>query len=174
MDFDIGNLVYIILTLIFLIVGALGNKKKKANPQEFDTFDEDATEEQGPLESIEKRFSEIFEEDEKVREDETTRTEYRDYESREDVKTSEPSDYLIDTPYDKIDELPDEYNRVHKEKKEEDLYKLEDHIEEIARKTNIKMSTYKKKSPTFISEALKDFNPRKAYLYSEIFKPKYF
>ena len=33
MDFDIGNLVYIVLTLIFLIVGALGKKKKPDQQQ---------------------------------------------------------------------------------------------------------------------------------------------
>ncbi len=167
MDFDIGNLVYIVLTLIFLIVGALG-QKKKPNPQVFESYDEDQEEQGDTSDPIEEKFSRLFgEDDEAVRQRE-------EIERRTYKEESEREDYLLDTPYDKIDDLPPEYDEVFQEKDEDKIYKLEDHIEEIAEKTRLQMIPHKKKDVSFVKKALRDFEPRKAYLYSEIFNPKYF
>ena len=167
MDFDIGTLVYILLTLIFLIVGALGKKKKK-NPQVFESYEEDEQDQGKVLSNFEERFNNLFS-------DEETRAEKEEeFQKQTEANSSGKPDYLLDTPYDKLDEIPEEYNKIHKDKDEKELYKLEDHIEEISRKTKLKIPSYRKKESSFVQKALRDFDSRKAYLYSEIFNPKYF
>lgn len=171
MDFDIGTLVYVLLTLIFLIVGALG-KKKKENPQTFETYDEEKQGGEKALENFEERFENLFS-DEKSSEEPAAQEREEMYRQTEAGSEEKPG-YLLDSPYDKIDDIPEDYNKVHREGKKDELYRMEDHIEEISRKTRLKMVSYGKNKPSFVQKALRDFDPRKAYLYSEIFKPKYF
>lgn len=168
MDFDIGTLVYILLTLIFLIVGALGKKKKK-NPQVFESYDEEEQEQDTAVNNFEERFNNLFNDD-------RTRVESEEeFQKQTEAKSSEKPEHLLDTPHDKLDEIPEDYNKIHKDKDEKELYKLEDHIEEISRKTKLKIpSARRSEKPSFVQKALRGFDPRKAYLYSEIFKPKYF
>lgn len=169
MDFDIGNLVYIVLTIIFLIVGALG-QKKKSNPESYDSFDEEQPNQENPLNNLERRFNTLFEDEEEESDRMYEESEARRYEPSDE---REPA-YLLDTPYDKLDDLPPEYNKVLKDEDSKEIYKLEDHVEEIARNTRLSIKPAKKKDVSFVKKALKDFDPRKAYLYSEIFNPKYF
>ncbi len=170
MDFDIGTLVYILLTLIFLIVGALG-KKKKVNPQTFESYNEEEQGGEDVLKNFEERFENLYDEDSS---EESTRQEREEMYRQTEAGSKVKPEYLLDSPNDKIDDIPGDYNKVHRGKKEEDLYRIEDHIEEISRKSRLKMDSFDKKKPTFVQKALRDFDSRKAYLYSEIFKPKYF
>ena len=39
MDFDIGNILYVVITLVAIIVGVLGKKKKRVNPSPGDSDD---------------------------------------------------------------------------------------------------------------------------------------
>jgi hypothetical protein len=57
-DFDIGNLVYVILTIVFLAFGALGKKKKKPVPQ---VSEEPQDNDLNP-DSIKSQFQELFRE----------------------------------------------------------------------------------------------------------------
>ncbi len=56
-DFDIGNLVYVILTIVFLIIGAVGKKKKPA-PVSSDEYENEPVDES----SIKSQFQEMFRE----------------------------------------------------------------------------------------------------------------
>ncbi len=171
MDFDIGTLVYILLTLIFLVVGALG-KKKKENPQAFESFEEEEQGTDNALENFEKRFENFFTEEKGI--EEGVPVKFEEKTQKAETRRDQKPEFLLDTPYDKIDEIPEQLNKAYEGKEMKDLYKLEDHIEEISRKTKLKMPSDRMKKNSFVQEALKDFNPRKAYLYSQIFKPKYF
>jgi hypothetical protein len=57
-DFDIGNLVYVILTIVFLVIGAMG-KKKKPIPQ---ASDEESPEVVPEPDNIKSQFQELFRE----------------------------------------------------------------------------------------------------------------
>jgi hypothetical protein len=163
MDFDIGTFIYILLTLVFIIIGSLGKKKKpqanKPNVNADGEADSGIT-----TEVFSDNFKKLFGDFEEEMGISETRGE----------PVIEEQEVKLDTPNDKIDNLEGILDVPGNTVGDSKIYKMEDHIKDIMDDSNIVMAESSKSKSTFVSRALRDFDPQKAWLYSEIFKPKYF
>lgn len=163
MDFDIGTFIYILLTLVFIIIGSLGKKKK--TPQKTATpMQNPDTNKSDPLtENFKRLFGNIEDPfNQKTNIESEEEDEYEEKETRSD------------TIYDKIDTPESTLDVPYSEKGRSEPYKLEDHIQEIMEQTRSHMTGRSEKRSNYVTRALRNFDPKKALLYSEIFKPKYF
>lgn len=163
MDFDIGTFIYILLTLVFIIIGSLGKKKRpQVNMPETDTEEEpEATRSNDVFAQNFKKLFGGFEDE---------------LEASEPVPEplAEELENKLDSSYEKIDNLQGIRDVPGEKGERAEIYKMEDHIKEIMDGSNIMITQHSKSKSTFVSRALRDFDPKKAWLYSEIFKPKYF
>lgn len=166
MDFDIGTFIYILLTLVFIIIGSLGKKKKpQAKPQPRQEGGEIIAEEE--LDPFTDNFKKLFGDFDVP----SSATEEYSLTTEKDSKDEE---IKIDTFDDKPDSIQSTLDVPVAEEGISGIYKLEDHMKEIMENSEIMMVERGYSQSTFVSRALRDFDPRKALLYSEIFKPKYF
>ena len=171
MDFDFGNLIYILLMIAFVIFGAKGKKKKAPIPVQ--TEEEDATPEnaESPIvnklsDNIKKYFGEQFDLDASSNEAEDEYEEDLEYDTQFDS-------YSDSGEYDeKIDDVYSTYDRIDEEKKVSNDYDFK--AEEPKTEVRTEKKRRKKSTRAFTSQLLSEFDPKKALLYSEIFKPKYF
>lgn len=162
MDFDIGNLVYIILTILFIAIGSLGKKKKPVNQNFTEQVEEEV---QGVSSELDEFFNSFSSADDQTE----TASESTGYER------TQGSEAVMDSPYSKVDNLDNIPDTAVKEKeKEKGHYKIEDHISDIMGASSLAMESTTKGRSSFASRAVKDFDARKAWLYSEVFKHKYF
>jgi len=166
MDFDFGNLIYIILTLVFVIFGAMNKKKKKVQtPQE--VLDEDAemeVEVEQPLSSVDEKLKRIFGDFVDIDEPSKVVKDQYDEEITEQEQTVyEPIPEAKYTSFDNVEE-----------EKDSSVYRLSDHMDSIRVENAKSIISDVKQNPSFTQQLFKEFDPKKALLYSEIFKPKYF
>ncbi len=172
MDFDFGNLIYILLMIAFVIFGAKGKKKKAPIPvqtEEEDTAPENA---ESPIvnklsENLKKYFGEQFDLDSSSNEVED------EYEADLEYDTQFDSYSDSDASNEKIDDVYSTYDRIEEEKKVSHNYDFKaEEAKAEARRVKKKTRNYSKLA--FTNQLLSEFDPKKALLYSEIFKPKYF
>ena len=166
MDFDIGTFIYILLTLLFIIIGSLGSRKKsKQTPQDASSnSDASSAPESDPLsENLRKIFG-----------DYTTPEENGNKYADETIESVEEEDHILDSPEDRLDNAKDFLEKPGNEVGSDKVYKLEDHIQDIMKDTSVKMRLKSRSKTTFVKKAFRDFDPRKGILYTEVFKPKYF
>jgi len=165
MDFDIGTFIYILLTLVFIIIGTLGGRKKaqiSAPPPDEEADDNSQTRVDPFTEDFKKLFGELNE----PLEEEVNKEDYR--EEPETVKSE--SDVMFDRTVSSGSLLDKPGNMEGMS----DLYKMEDHIDEIMKGIHLDMVTPSSGRSTFVKRAFRDFDPRKGILYAEVFQPKYF
>lgn len=159
MDFDFGNLIYILIMLAFVIFGAAGKRKKKTlskpiEDSDFESF-EDQTE---PVSDIGSSLKKMFGDYMGM---ETTNS-YND-----DVSGNMQNEEVIDEPVSHFDTRFDKLDTKEEHKGVASVESMGQH-----KKNN---GSYSKRSGnSFTKDSMKDFNPRKAFLLSEIFNPKYF
>lgn len=172
MDFDFGNLVYIILMLIFILVGASSKKKRK--PVSTPAGDPAEGESEQPVstaetlnENLKKLFGDYMdiqtaEEPEKVVEEED------DYFSRKQ------KEYMPKYDETRMDKEVSEIERVGSEEGIGSVFHMTDLLDENLF-GNMEMMGHKtQKTPPFTQSIREDFDPRKAILYTALFNPKYF
>lgn len=166
MDFDIGNFLYILLMIVFVILGSLGKKRKPQTPSEI-------TEQEDAEAGIRDIPADIFEENLKkyfVHSDpEAINPDENQYKSAEFSENT-----LLDTPASPWDKYQGILDPPGFEKGTSVTYKIEDHIEEITRQSKLNQNLYTARKTDFVKKALKDFDPKKAIIYKEVFEPKYF
>ena len=156
MDFDIGTLIYILLTIVFIVIGSLGKKKKpviNAPGEESagtESMDDPITE------NLKKLFGDF---------ETSTGEEIPNLVAEEELP--------LDTIYDKLDSLESPLDKPIMEGGT-GFYKIEDHIREIMESSPTEMRIQRTDQSSFVKDALKDFSPKKGILYAEIFRPKYF
>lgn len=184
-DFDIGNLLYVVLTIVFLIFGALGKKKKPApkvadEPQDTSTADsnikfqlEDLFKELNPVPEIEKE------------------PEY-DYAREGSVEDDIPIDtvpLVSETPVDTVPEYvqPIDSNINYNDQAQSSLdtagmeegtpdfdYSRENRLFQNGDLTIEGASSENGSEQGELEAVVDDFDPRSAFIYSEIFKRKEF
>ena len=163
MDFDFGNLIYILLTLVFVIFGAM-NKKKKPVQKPQEVMDEDMELDQEieqPVSSFNDNFKKLFGDFS----DMDTVTQVTEDSYVEEYEEQE-NESLSDSSYSTLDVVEEEVINP--------VYRMSDHMDSI-RTENAKSIAFKENfKPSFTQMLYKEFDPKKALLYSEIFKPKYF
>ena len=157
--------------IAFVIFGAKGKKKKSPIPvqtEEEDTAPENA---ESPIvnklsENLKKYFGEQFDLDASSNEVADEYEEDLEYDSQFDS-------YSDSDEYDeKIDDVYSSYDRIEEEKVTSHDYAIK--VEENKMDVKKRKMRRKKSNAAFTTQLLSEFNPKKALLYSEIFKPKYF
>ncbi|MCF8378585.1 MAG: hypothetical protein K9H49_03345 [Bacteroidales bacterium] len=169
MDFDFGNLVYILLTLAFVIFSASKNKKKrvvKAVGQEFEDEPKDSSKNEDYLsEKLKNIFGEYMDIETPVKEieDEIEENLYGYVTSESQVKENKYEE-VLDTNYSILDSIDSE----------EGLPSTMKYIKDLQTNNMFPVSNSPKQPVSFTEEVMQDFDPRRAILFSEIFRPKYF
>lgn len=169
MDFDIGNLVYILITAAFVIFSIIGKKKKRAvQPKVQEVENEpDITEkpESNLSEKLKSMFGEFIDMDSSIDKAEEEIDESV-YGYVQDDFESENADYK-----EKLDSIHSKPDTVSDEKGASSIL---EHIKNIKSDNANKDRRTSASRASYVEEALKDFDAKKAILFSEIFKPKYF
>lgn len=166
LDFDFGNLVYILLMLVFVIFGATKKKKKPILPSSPLISDDDPASEESPAGDLSSNLKKIFGEYLGVEElVENQQEQGGSYRREATDRYNEES--LLDTDYSDIDKI---------EKKEgvSTIFKMSEHVQDIQHSAIEGMEIDLEKYPSFTRDVLDEFDPRVAVLFSEVFKPKYF
>ncbi len=171
MDFDFGNLIYILLMIAFVIFGAKGKKKKASIPVQSDAKDSSSENTGNPIlnkvsENLKKYFGEQFHTDsslDEMKDENEVDLDYNtEFDSYSDSGRSDSEADYVHASYDRTEEkkhIPYDYD--FKSKKDEIVMK-----NTIIKAKNTKVA--------FTRQLLSEFDPKKALLYSEIFGPKYF
>ena len=97
MDFDIGNILYVVITLVAILVGVLGKKKKRVNPSPGDSDDKAQP---GFMENLE-RILRMGQEDPQVADLQVYEDDLVLEESEQAAASSVPSKSILDD-YDRI------------------------------------------------------------------------
>ena len=167
MDFDIGNFLYILLMLVFVILGSLGKKKKPGiTVQNIQEPEKEPETRDIPADIFEENLRKYFlPEDPEVKKEPEVIYDSADYtpETAIDTPTSPHDKFagIIDTPV--------------SEEGTYTTYRIEDHINEITMLSKQDHMQFRTTIKTdFVKRALKNFDPKKAILYKEVFEPKYF
>lgn len=79
MDFDIGNILYVVITLVAIIIGVLGKKKKPVNQEPGDSGEEAKP---GFMENLERML--------RMGQDNPQAVDYQDYEEESYMEESDP------------------------------------------------------------------------------------
>jgi hypothetical protein len=166
MDFDIGTFIYILLTLVFIIIGSLG-KKKKPQPKPQNQETEGQILEEKELDPFTENFKKLF------GDFDIPRGEKEEYNTVAEENLDQ-DEVRLDSPYGKIDNLEGALDVPPGQEGSSRVYKIEDYIKDIMESGQVMKVDRSSSKSTFVSRALRDFDPKKALLYSEIFKPKYF
>ena len=169
MDFDIGNLVYILITVAFIIFSAIGKKKKRPVQPKVQQVEKERNIaerlESNLSEKLKSMFGEFIDQDSSIDEIEEEIDESV-YGYVQDDSESENVDYeeKLDSIYSKLDTVNDERGVS-------STMEYNKNIEPHNAYKNIRTSASRF---SYVEEALEDFDAKKAILFSEIFKPKYF
>jgi hypothetical protein len=184
-DFDIGNLVYVILTIAFLIVGAIGKKKKPVQRVVEDTQDNETD-----PESIKSQFQELFRDFNP--EPEILKAQDYSYSSEESVEEGPSLDVIPEESYVSfIDTVPRydqpiDSNINYNDQAQSSLDTTgmdegtpafdyeKDHsslvYDEITKEYSVVLSD----EEVELAGIVEGFNPKTAFVYSEIFNRKEF
>ncbi|MCK4920680.1 MAG: hypothetical protein KAS71_06520 [Bacteroidales bacterium] len=171
MDFDLGNLVYILITIAFVIFTAIGKKKKRTVQPDIQQVENEPDIAEKPENYLSDKLKSLF-------------GEYIDLDS----STDETEEVLDESVYGYVQDDPESENIDYDEEKLDSNYSTIDTLskEEGLSSTmggylnDLKSNSIEKDPGTsvsqlsYVEEALKDFDAKKAILFSEIFKPKYF
>jgi len=185
-DFDIGNLVYVILTIVFLIFGVMGKKKKPVRQviQEAEDTDLDSV-------NIKSQFQELFREFNPVpevqKEEEYSFSPGNTVEEGPalDVVPEENYEYIVDTiPLSTSKPLDSNINYNDQAKSSLDTTGMDEGVPafdyEMDHSSQIYNSVTKEYSSQLSGEEeemallVEEFDPRTAFVYSEIFNRKDF
>ena len=171
MDFDFGNLIYILLMIAFVIFGAKGKKKKAPILGQSKGQDSSPENAGNPIvnkvsENLKKYFGDQFDTDaslDEMKDENEGDLDYNaEFDSYSDSGRSDSEAGYVHASYDRNEEekhIPYDYEF----KSEKD--------EIVMKNTKIKAKNTK---VAFTRQLLSEFDPKKALLYSEIFGPKYF
>jgi hypothetical protein len=152
--------------IVFVILGSLGKKRKPQTPSGI-------TEEEDVESGIRDIPADIFEENLRkyfvTSDPEVVNTNENQNKSAEFSENT-----LLDTPASPWDNYQGILDSRGFEEGTSMTYKIEDHIEEITRQSKLNQNLYTARKTDFVKKALKDFDPKKAIIYKEVFEPKYF
>jgi hypothetical protein len=184
-DFDIGNLLYVALTIIFLIIGAVGKKKKPVGR----VSEEPAEAEEAP-DSIKTQFQELFRELNPVNEillqPETT-NKYEGHveegpsldevpelvtESKIDIVPA--TDQPLDSNINYNDQAQSSLDTAGMDEGEPAFDYEKDHSSLVYNKLTREYSSVLSEDEEDLAEIVDGFDPKTAFVYSEIFKRKEF
>lgn len=156
MDFDIGNILYIVITIVAVVVGLLGKKKKPAGGQ-----GKPASQSQpGFMQNLERLLT--MGQEEPVVRDLMDDEEDLPYEETEVViQEEEQVKGLLQAP-----NIMDEYERIMNSNRSSGFDLLED--DSVSTAGTIEVSDHDDQSGTDYLELLKDFDGRSAIIYSAI------
>ena len=189
-SFDIGDLFYIIVTVLFIVAGAFGKKKKQIQQKQRETTvinsdnipEVSADTDQGF--KIEDLFKEYIQDDtiippenREIREDEfseeyipekSEETPLKEFVTEEESYEAQAGSYeIFREEYDPIVELPiNEMEHAYKDISEESAI-----LDEIKNSEGMQMAGEGYNAE--IGEMTEDFDARKAFLYSEIFNRRF-
>lgn len=183
-DFDIGNLVYVILTVVFLIIGAVG-KKKKPRAQ---VSDEEETIPEP--ENLKAQFQEIFKEFSPTIEAIKQQDYY--FTEKDSVEYSTPVDTIPELSSETIEDIippaaqPIDSNINYNDQAQSSLditgmdegssafdYS-KDHSSLVYNDVTDEYSEVLSEQEEELSGIIDGFDPKKAFIYSEIFNRKDF
>ena len=151
MDFEIGNILYIVITLVVVIVGLLGKKKK---PQGQGNEGSDGEAKPGFLENLEKAFNM------KLQDEVVDLREYEENLPEEEIVEPAPE------PESKTSGLMEEYERLVMQRQEErQLGTILSEADKITEPINVIQDD---KEGTDYFEVVKDFDAGTAVVYSAI------
>lgn len=180
MDLDFDTLIYIVVTIVFLALGAMGKKKKPvaANPENTgnQVANEDIFEEiiSDPLKNLMKTYG--------IEELQTSTTRQEPVEEILDkyepdthiIDTYTPDNQIIDTYENRYDSVQSYLDSLSPEEGVSILDEfIHDEFEDVIRQSEIGDAEEIAKSNPLTQEILEGFNVRKAVIYSEVLKPKY-
>lgn len=169
MEIDFDTLIYLIFTIIFIAVGALGKKKRPPQTQAMPSSEEEM---QSEGRTFSDNFNSLFDEVDRNLSDIESSVEFLD-ESEHSVESMSGS--TLDTPFSTLDK-PESRLDAAPEPFMEGSYpeRMEDQYLKIMRSVKTPMNVNYKKPKAFVDDFIKDFDPRKAVIYSELLNPKYF
>jgi hypothetical protein len=180
MDIDFDTLIYLIVTIILIAVGAIGKKKKPGIPvSDVETTDETDMGTKLFGEQFKSVFENYAEEKRQYQEDrfyDPEKTESRVSAELGDLLESQREDQLIEVAAESYD------NRIDSMKGMLDTYEGEgasaipgtEDIHDIIKFTELGSANEQPLDDSDIVAILEEFNGRKAVVYSEIINPKYF
>ena len=185
-DFDIGNLVYVILTIVFLVIGAMG-KKKKPLPR---VSEEDVPEITPEPDNLKSQFQELFRElnpnTELLKQQEYYFTPKDSVEegpsldvvpelSTESVEDIIPPEtQAIDSNINYSDQAKSSLDTTGMDEGEPAFDYEKDQSSLVYNQETKEYSSVLSDREEELAFLVDDFDPKKAFIYSEIFKRKEF
>lgn len=168
MDDGIGNIVYILLTLLFVIIGLIGNKKNKKDPvllEESNDPDVPAEDEEAPVFTS---FNELLGDLTKLNEP-----------SPEPVLSSQydemnVTEYPLDSPPGFFDSKEDSLDTVILDEMVERQVEHVETIPDFIKLTEVGGINENKDLSSIKNTFIEELDIEKAIVYSEIINPKYF
>jgi len=183
-DFDIGNLVYVILTVVFLIIGAVGKKKKPR---------QQVSEEDEPIvdtDNLKAQFQELFREFNPTVEPVKKQDYY--FAEKDSVEYSAPIDSIPELSNETIEDIippvtqPIDSNINYNDQAQSSLDTTgmdegsasfdysKDHSSLVYNDLTEEYSEALSEQEEELSGLIDGFDPKKAFVYSEIFNRKDF
>ena len=168
MKIDIDTLIYLIVMLIFVALGAVGKKKRPAANagSKVPEGPPDAMDENSPMDAFSKNFSRFMGDYGMI---ETEEAIQNDIPLDEEIAESaiEKRTDTLDTVEDSLDSMDDALDQV----EEIDYYA---HIEDSIKLSELTMKDSGEEKIDEIKQIIDDFDIRSAIIYAEIIEPKYF
>ncbi len=187
MKIDFQTIIYLIITLVFVIVGSLGKKKKPVNQQMDENADPDAIAEMEQesqlfsenlgniLRDTGEKFEGIKEEGERIYQD----SPFADYseepksEFYEDNMGEKPQEATFDSPVSTLDTIYGSIDRVD-EIEGVSMIDSSEGIHDVIKLTEMGSENEQASTSSPVEGLLRSFSGRAAIIYSEILNHKYF
>ncbi len=184
-DFDIGNLVYVILAIVFLIISAIGKKKKPTIRVSEEA--QDAHSDPGTLKS---QFQELFREFNPV--DEIIKEQEYSFTSEDSVEDGPSLDVVPEESYESVEDYVPKYeqpldsniNYYEQAKSSLDTTGMDegtpafdyekDQSSLIYNDITQQYSSFMSEDEIELAGIIDEFDPKTAFVYSEIFNRKEF
>lgn len=166
MDFDIGNLVYILITIAFVIFSAMKKKKRTVAKPIVNENDEGPSLTKDPEAYISEKLKNLFGDylEQEVPENENEEDSVYGYVDNDYESQNVEYEEVLDNNYSSLDTI----------ETEEGLSSTMQFIKDLEANNLLLESKSTQTGPSFTDEVMQDFDPRRAILFSEIFRPKYF
>ncbi len=184
MKINFDTLIYLVVTIIFLAIGALGKKKKVQRPlvnnepedddtmqptRKADPFTENFNRMMGFYDKPDDSSNLVTDQDFQV--EMTNSQDDRMQMTKEEILDSVES--KLDVPYSKLDSVDNSLDTI--EDAIDSIGDLKfDSIQDSIKMSELGAEGYGKRSSIGIMKLLDDFDIRKAIIYTEIINPKYF
>jgi hypothetical protein len=168
MDDGIGNIVYIVLTILFIVIGLAGKKKPKQVPVSTNlTDDEDPSSEDIEAPAF-KSFNDLFGDLIQGNEPLPEPLEMDQYKEVSEVE------YAMDSPLEKIDSLEDSLDSIVSEDLLDNQVEHIETIPDFIKLTEVGGVNENKDLSVKDNKFIEELDIEKAVVYSEILNPKYF